>query len=264
MAVYIYGLVCPKLGSFRYIGKSTNPEARLRAHISSARRGAYDHHTARWISSLLNDGLRPTLEVIQEIEEGECWREAERKWIKKALDEGLPLTNSTLGGEGLDYLDPEEKSRYLDNLSKAMQRYRNTRDGAEKFEKFLISSRSEETAKKRLAGIIRSSKRPEFIDLMRRVGSDINSRPEVIAAKSEKSKRMWKDQAKREEIIRAINAPECKERMSKARAAAWADPIIGKKLRESRSSPEYRKKLSDSMKAVWEKRRASNQSKDKS
>ena len=46
-------------------------------------------------------GLKPDIEVIEEITGDWPWQEAERFWIKKSKDAGFNLTNNTSGGDGV-------------------------------------------------------------------------------------------------------------------------------------------------------------------
>ncbi|WP_349573117.1 GIY-YIG nuclease family protein [Azotobacter salinestris] len=271
MPVHIYGLFCPIDGVVRYIGKSSNPKKRLSAHISSSIRSAYHHHTARWIRRLASEGLYPELRILHTMRVGEDWRECERAWIAKGLENGWPLTNSTLGGEGLDYLDPADEAKYRANLAAAMKRYRDSHKWAEDQARMTNAAKSGENLTRRNEAIARSAKRPEFIERMRCVNSEINARPEVKRKKSSKSKAMWADQGMRARVEKALSSPECKAKQSAARAAAWADPETGARLRElhsseevranksaaakARATPEYRAMMADKTRLSWEKRR---------
>ena len=95
--VYIYALKCPDTLQVRYIGKSTDPRARLRHHLDTGSRQSNTHKN-HWINSLLAVGKRPFLEVLETTTEVE-WPQREQYYIQcyKALGR---LTNSTNGGEG--------------------------------------------------------------------------------------------------------------------------------------------------------------------
>ena len=79
MAV-IYGLFDPRnpieLEFCRYIGKTTKPGQRLRQHISDARSGG-DRYIRRWIRTVLQENLRPVLEVLEEVSDDE-WQQKEK------------------------------------------------------------------------------------------------------------------------------------------------------------------------------------------
>lgn len=82
----------------RYVGKTVNLKARLHRHCADYDRGKVTH-CSTWVKGLLNDGLEPMMEVLEECNE-ETWREAERDWIAKARNFGLDLTNMVDGGNG--------------------------------------------------------------------------------------------------------------------------------------------------------------------
>lgn len=271
MPVQIYGLICPVDGSIRYIGKSKNPQKRLSSHISGAVRNAYHHHTARWIRKIVSAGFLPQLKILQDVEDGEDWRECERLWIAKGIAEGWPLTNSTLGGEGLDYICPIDEARYRANLAAAMRPYRNSKKWREDHARMVEAASTGENLKRRNDAIRRSAQSSEFVERMREVSFEIGSRPEVKRAKSVKAKAMWADPEQRQRIEQALSLPECKAKQSEARKAAWADPVVGARLRElhtsdevrakksasakARATPEYRAMMAEKTRLSWEKRR---------
>lgn len=95
---FIYLLKDPRTAAVRYVGKTTNPKARLKTHIQQAKKCFSDCYKDKWLRSLLALSLRPVMEVIEE-GHGEGWQAAEQKWIAhyKAL---AKLTNGTDGGDG--------------------------------------------------------------------------------------------------------------------------------------------------------------------
>jgi predicted GIY-YIG superfamily endonuclease len=111
--IYIYGLKCPTDNVIRYVGKSIDPEKRLKGHVSGAKNYAYDHHTARWIRKLISSGSRPELVLLHKVGENERWQDVERAFIASAVERGWKLTNSTRGGEGLDYINGADRAWWL-------------------------------------------------------------------------------------------------------------------------------------------------------
>lgn len=94
---FIYSLSDPRTGEIRYIGKSVNPNYRLRKHIIRSKKEKY--HRANWIRSLLSAGLKPVLDIVDEVPE-DCWQALEAAYIQFFReDEGCDLVNSTPGGE---------------------------------------------------------------------------------------------------------------------------------------------------------------------
>jgi len=110
---YIYALVDPFTSIVRYVGKSNNPNARLRRHIKDGKDNTKSDHKTNWIAKIIRLGKIPELRIL-EICDYNNWKIRERYWIKKLRDSGCDLTNSKDGGEGLNL---SQESR--DKMSKA-------------------------------------------------------------------------------------------------------------------------------------------------
>jgi group I intron endonuclease len=96
--VYIYGLWDCRDNRLRYIGKTVNLKARLYRHCVDYDRGKITH-CSTWVKGLLNEGLEPMMEILEECTE-ETWQEVERGWIAKGKELGLNLVNMVSGGKG--------------------------------------------------------------------------------------------------------------------------------------------------------------------
>lgn len=94
---FIYGLNDPETGECRYVGKANDPKRRRWDHVSTTGK---KYHCTNWINSLKARGLRPVLEILQEVPFAE-WKTWERAWIKASRLIGMDLTNHTDGGDGL-------------------------------------------------------------------------------------------------------------------------------------------------------------------
>ncbi|MEZ0060908.1 hypothetical protein ABIF26_006451 [Bradyrhizobium elkanii] len=91
--IFIYALVDPRTNDRRYIGKTNDPQQRLRAHISEAR---YTRsRKSNWIRGLLKAALRPEIETLEIVPPGGDWAEAEIRWIAKARSEHWGILNVT-------------------------------------------------------------------------------------------------------------------------------------------------------------------------
>lgn len=97
----IYGLIDPRDGQLRYVGKSCSGMKRPRAHMGGAvmAREA-GTHVGHWIRRLRAENLEPGIEVLEEHEAAQTLLEAERHFIAYFRFVGCRLTNLTDGGEG--------------------------------------------------------------------------------------------------------------------------------------------------------------------
>jgi hypothetical protein len=199
----IYGLVCPVAGCVRYIGKATDPERRLAAHLSSARTGRTKYHHGRWLRKLLADGLSPSVVVLFTVHgDGMTWQQAERFFIASANAFGLPLTNATRGGEGLSLTNPDAALAVSTALRTAWQR--------------------EDVRAKHSAAMKASHADPAV--QAKRAATRVVSDPLRLAA-STLGHRTPESRARAGEHFRALWAqPEYQQRKAASSKAAWADP----------------------------------------
>ncbi len=99
VVVFIYGLIDPRNGHLRYVGRTKQTLARRRsAHIQNANKGA-ELHSQCWIRGVLMDGLKPEIVLIERSDEV-SWVEAEQFWIEYWRALGADLTNRAIGGLG--------------------------------------------------------------------------------------------------------------------------------------------------------------------
>lgn len=93
--VFIYGLVDPRSGEVRYVGKTMHsPEQRRDEHVREARRMERRGRRLSWIRKLTKLGMVPSVTVLDTVNEND-WQTAEKDWIAR-----LPnLLNDTVGGE---------------------------------------------------------------------------------------------------------------------------------------------------------------------
>lgn len=100
----IYGLIDPRTGECRYVGKAVNPQRRLRDHLWAI---SGKSHKNSWLKNLLAAGLVPELTIIDSGVALEDANTAEQFWISLYRGWGCPLTNGTDGGDGGAITDPE-------------------------------------------------------------------------------------------------------------------------------------------------------------
>ena len=96
--IFIYILIDPITLEIRYVGKTNNPYQRFRHHLVSSANPK--SHKRNWINSLREEGLKPIMQIIDEVEEIE-WQFWEQYWIVQLKCWGFDLVNHTAGGDGL-------------------------------------------------------------------------------------------------------------------------------------------------------------------
>lgn len=90
----IYVLVDPRTRELRYVGKTRDPEMRLKAHCY----GKHSTYCSRWIQALKRDGFAPQMVIVESGLTEEQWPEREQHWIAHYRELGAELTNITDGG----------------------------------------------------------------------------------------------------------------------------------------------------------------------
>jgi len=88
---FIYILVCPIDGMVKYVGKSNNPDKRLRDHMLDFR--CMDIHKAMWVRNLKSQKMKPELIVIDEVNLFD-WKYWESFWCEYYKSLGFKLFNS--------------------------------------------------------------------------------------------------------------------------------------------------------------------------
>lgn len=239
--IYIYGLKCPLAGVIRYVGKSQDPHKRLRGHLTGANTFAYKHHTSRWLRKLIRLGLEPELIVLHEVQPEERWQDVERRFISESKERGWDLTNSTAGGEGLDYMDPADSQRYRENLSAAIKKVQSERPE--------LIARMREGGKRswaenhdaRVAACM-AGWTDESRAKHRATMAAISQTPEFKAAQSAARKEVW--ERDRPLFLAAFSDPECKAKQSESKKKAWRDPEKRARLM-NRWTPEAKAKQAE-------------------
>ena len=95
----VYGLIDPRTGELRYVGKSCSGLARPRQHLCPKQSPVT--HRGSWITGLLRDGMKPEIEIIEVHDSASSLADAERFWIAYFRFVGCRLTNHTDGGDGV-------------------------------------------------------------------------------------------------------------------------------------------------------------------
>lgn len=100
MTNIVYALTCPKCGTPRYIGQTTDSYARHLDHLKGTRSSDNSIYKQNWVQSLLNQGLKPNFVVLIELPFAGQLDGAEIYWIAEMKRRGCPLTNLNDGGGG--------------------------------------------------------------------------------------------------------------------------------------------------------------------
>ncbi len=101
---YIYGLVDPLVGQIRYIGRSLDPLARFKQHLTEVRkptgdwRGEYNSAKRRWLQDLASAEKQPRL-IILETTDAAHAHQVERAIIHSYIAVAVPLLNIQSGKE---------------------------------------------------------------------------------------------------------------------------------------------------------------------
>lgn len=96
----IYILIDPRTNMVRYVGKANNVSERYKAHLNRARK--HQIHKTNWINQLKEIGLKPIIEVIDEVPINN-WIFWETYWISQFKTWGFELINYTNGGDGCTF-----------------------------------------------------------------------------------------------------------------------------------------------------------------
>ena len=124
----IYGLIDPRTGALRYVGKADDPVKRLRRHVWECRQMSCYRH--RWVAAVVASGNLPRLVVLQVVANAD-WSASEKAWISYYRARGLRLVNDTDGGDGglgrahtpdeLERMSAVHKAYWADPEAKAEQ-----------------------------------------------------------------------------------------------------------------------------------------------
>jgi hypothetical protein len=107
---FIYALNDPTTGRTCYVGKTKHKNLliRLNQHLRGSKN--YTHTCADWIKSLQAKGLKPTIEELAMMPEGD-WPAWERAYIQLYKMMGFNLLNDVDGGAGMSNPRPETRAK---------------------------------------------------------------------------------------------------------------------------------------------------------
>lgn len=244
MAIYIYGLYCPVAKTIRYVGKSARPRKRVLSHICGAIRGQYDHHAARWLRKIAKLGLRPKVVILHEIQPGEDWREIERAFIASGPQRGWNLTNTTAGGEGLDYINEEDRARYVENCRAGHLR-RSVEDRKASAAAALAAAQTPEARAKRRSSLLAHYSNPQNRQRQTETNREIWSRSGFREARSEVSKSLWRRAEYRQTREAQLASEEFRREQAQRLKCRWEDPAAREKMNDARWTPKKRREQAE-------------------
>lgn len=152
----VYGLVDPRTGQLRYVGKSTSGLKRPKAEWKNALNGREGKRKTNWIKSLAASGVgRYSIVLFQGFDDDEILCQAERFWIAYFRNMGCRLTNDTDGGEGVSgYVQSAELRKWRSDFFKKVPRTAEWKENIAKSK--LGKRRSPETVAAVSAGLKKS------------------------------------------------------------------------------------------------------------
>lgn len=119
--IQIYVLKDPISLDIKYIGKTIcDLQKRLNGHLQDSKK--FNHKCATWIKSLKAQGLKPLIELLEEVPltQGNV---REIYWIAYYTSYGIDLKNQTLGGDGASQGLPRSKEACLKTSITLKKRY---------------------------------------------------------------------------------------------------------------------------------------------
>lgn len=200
----IYILKDPRDGAVRYVGKTTRPlYVRFWQHTGRASLRRTDTWCARWIRSLLDVGLAPVMEFVEDA--AADWAAREAYWIAYYRAAGADLTNLTNGGEGAPGFRMTAAQRARVKEARADPQWREATSAR------VAALWADPSVKAARAAKVKATK----------------AAPEWRSARSAAAKAEWDDPARRKHLAERTKAqwtPERRAAQAASNAARWADP----------------------------------------
>jgi len=177
-SAFIYALCDPTSSLIRYVGKSNDPQQRLRNHIYTATSPSVclETYSARWIRSILDRGDRPQLVILEETDQ-DGWPEAERRWIRVLRTAGCELTNATDGGDA-GWSQSAETRQKISDAQKGRKQAPHVLEAAHAASRGRVHTEDEKA--RRNAAIRASHNRPEWKAAKSVQCKEMGQRPPVM------------------------------------------------------------------------------------
>jgi hypothetical protein len=237
---FIYGLICPKTNTIRYIGKADDVKRRFRQHIYQSKYS--DSNKNLWIKNLIKEGYKPEIEMIDEVPITD-WGYWEDFWIKYYKFLGSQLINEMDGGHGYGKHSPET----IEKIRQSQIGEKNPMFGKPGIKGMLGKKLSEET-KRKISEIKKGKNGFKLSEETKRKISEANKGKTRKGVKrgpmSEEQKKKISDKLKNNEKVKFITGKTYEEIYGVEKANELRENLslfnLGKKLSE-----ETKKKLSE-------------------
>lgn len=113
---FIYTLEHPLTREIRYVGVTIqNPIKRLYSHCASLEKS--NNRRTTWVKSLKKKGLRPVIQVIEEVLDDERYH-WETFWIEQLKNWGFRLVNTSMKGSGGTTYVKKQKYRHTEEAKR--------------------------------------------------------------------------------------------------------------------------------------------------
>ena len=235
---WIYILSDPVTREVRYVGKSNDPQHRLRVHIRNSEEAT---HRGRWVKHLKSLGLEPLLDIIDEVSVDE-WQEREQYWIQYYRSQGAPLTNEAPGGIGMKSLTPEIRAK----ISASVRNAYATTDLAQRLSEANKGKHLSDETKAKMSATTKGRKRPPFSsEWKENIRAGMKGVTPSLEARAKISK-AHKGRVKSQEECKNIS--EAKKGVKRKPFSAEARANMAKASRGRKKSDETRAKTSTSLK----------------
>jgi hypothetical protein len=241
----IYKLQDPDSLEVRYVGKTVHSlDRRLTSHMKPNP----TTYSGKWVNSLLAQGKKPLITLIEEV--GDEWPERERYWIGFYRDQGSRLTNLAEGGlgpSGFAHSDAaklaisealRKRARKPETAAKIAESLRGhsvSDDAREKIRLAAIEQFSGNEARRQAADRARRHLQTEvgLAQLAKMIANRAPASEETKKKLSEAGKKRYSSQEERSlqsaKIKAASSSPESREKRSEAQKRRWA--TIGRRKR---------------------------------
>jgi len=185
MNVFIYALKDPDTEEVRYVGKTKHPKIRLQQHVWEANRK--QNRRACWVRSLLKNGKRPILEIVDEVPVA-MWSPVEAAYVQFFSEAGAKLVNGTPGGDaGPDGTGTKRSSETRAKMSARLM-------GNSRGRGHVVSAEHRESIRRALVGVPKSVEARAKMSLAKTGKKHPNfgkRRSEEICKRQSEAVKMW-------------------------------------------------------------------------